>query len=238
MGGASSSTNQAFWAGSNTASSAPFRVGHDGTLYSSKGTFAGKVETSSIIYANGGLYTKQDIRGLDTTEGSGGLTLVTGTGNIAIRTESSNYTVYLQSYGEVKITKPKQPSTYTDLRLNKLVAHSTIYSHADVRGAEVYANGVKLTSDRDKKRDIENYTEDALYEICTTPVRTYHLDCDLDEEIKRIGIILQEAPLNAVDIRGEGVDLYQMVAMSWKAIQQLKEENDTLKKEIENLKGE
>ena len=203
-----------------------------------KGTFNGKIETSTIVYANGGIYTKQDIRGTGTGSAAG-LTLVTNTGNLAVRTESSSYSVYIQpASGEAKVTYPSQPTSYADLRLKKLVAHDMVYSHGEVRGAKVYANGVQLTSDRNKKRDIEDYTEDALYEICTTPIRTYHLDGDLDEEIKRIGIIMQEAPLNAVDIGGEGVDLYQMLTMSWKAIQQLKEESDLLKEEIRILKGE
>ena len=218
--------------------SGTFKVDSSGNMTCTKGTFNGKIETSTIVYANGGIYTKQDIRGTGTGSAAG-LTLVTKTGNLAVRTESSSYSVYIQpASGEAKVTYPSQPTSYADLRLKKLVAHDMVYSHGEVRGAKVYANGVQLTSDRNKKRDIEDYTEDALYEICTTPIRTYHLDGDLDEEIKRIGIIMQEAPLNAVDIGGEGVDLYQMLTMSWKAIQQLKEESDLLKEEIRILKGE
>ena len=56
---------------------------------------------------------------------------------------------------------------------------------------------------------------------------------DLDEEMKRIGIILQEAPVDAIDIEGVGVDLYQMVTMTWKAIQELKQEIDMLKAELD-----
>ena len=215
-----------------------FKVTSSGNMTCSNATIHGKVTSDTIMYANGGIYTKQDIRGTGTGSAAG-LTLVTATGNLAVRTESSSYSVYIQpANGEAKVTYPSQPSSYADLRLKKLVAHDMVYSHGDVRGAKVYANGVQLTSDRNKKRDIEDYTEDALYEICTTPIRTYHLDGDLDEEIKRIGIIMQEAPLNAVDIGGEGVDLYQMLTMSWKAIQQLKEESDLLKEEIRILKGE
>ena len=44
----------------------------------------------------------------------------------------------------------------------------------------VYASGVALTSNRDKKKNIEDYTESALSEICTTPIRKYHLEDDLD----------------------------------------------------------
>ena len=235
IGGASGS-NYAFWAGSNSSYTAPFRVGHDGGLVATNasitggsidisGNFsvssAGTLTTNSQIYARGGIYTYQDIRGLDETYGTGGLTLVTGTGHLSVRTENSYHSVYLQSAsGEVKCTRPKEPDSYIDLRAYNLIANNA-----------VYANGVNVSSDRERKRDIELYETDALHEICTTPVYTYHLDTDLDEEIKRIGIIMQEAPLDAVDISGKGVDLYQMVTMLWKAVQQQQEM-------IKELKGE
>ena len=39
----------AFWAGSNTPGDAPFRVGHNGTLYATSGSFTGSVNTGSTI---------------------------------------------------------------------------------------------------------------------------------------------------------------------------------------------
>ena len=165
--------------------------------------------------ANGGIYTNQDVRGRN--QDGTGLTIVSTYDHLALRAESGS--VYLQPYNdEVKVTGPAEPNNFKNLRANDLIANN-----------KVYANGIALTSNRDKKKNIEDYTESALSEICATPIRQYHLKTDLDNEIKRIGVILQEAPLNAIDLRGEGVDLYQMVTMSWKAIQELKEEINILK---------
>lgn len=135
-----------------------------------------------------------------------------------IRVNASGQPLYLQCNDEVKCTKPADASTYTSLRALNLMAQN-----------KVYANGIALTSNKEYKKNIEDYTENALNEICTTPIRQYHLLNDLDNEMKRIGIILQEAPVNAIDLEGEGVDLYQMVTMAWKAIQQLKDEIEALK---------
>ena len=189
----------------------------NGGTISIGGNFAvsdkGTLTTNSQIIAQGGLYTHQDIRGMDNTAKTGGLTLVTGAGHLAVRTENSEHSVYLQpGSGEVKVTAPADPDTFKDLRAYNLLANNA-----------VYANGVQVTSDINRKRDIELYEVDALAEICSTPVYTYHLDIDLDEELKRIGIIMQEAPLDAVDLTGKGVDLYQMTTMLWKAVQQLNE---------------
>lgn len=196
-----------------------FRVDPNGLYMKGDGHFTGKIETGQIINANGGIYTGQDIRGYDPTGVTGGLTLVTGTGHLAVRTENPSHNVYLQpAGGEVKVTAPSDPNTFSNLRAWSLLANNA-----------VYANGVMLTSDINKKKNIEDYTESALNEICTTPIRKYHLKDDLDNELKRIGIIVQEAPLNAIDLSGEGIDLYQMITMSWKAIQELKEEINILK---------
>ena len=189
----------------------------NGGTISIGGNFAvsneGTLTTNSQIIAQGGLYTHQDIRGMDNTAKTGGLTLVTGVGHLAVRTENSEHSVYLQpGSGEVKVTAPADPDTFKNLRAYNLLANNA-----------VYANGVQVTSDINRKRDIELYDVDALAEICSTPVYTYHLDIDLDEELKRIGIIMQEAPLDAIDLTGKGVDLYQMTTMLWKAVQQLNE---------------
>ena len=197
-----------------------FTVDTSGNMYCSKGTFSGSINTDEIIYAKGGIYTHQDIRGLDNSTKTGGLTLVAGGGHVAVRTEDAAHSVYIQpASGEAKVTYPKKPSNYANLRAYNLIANNA-----------VYANGVNVSSDKERKRDIELYEVDALNEICTTPVYTYHLDTDLDEEIKRIGIIMQEAPLDAIDLSGKGVDLYQMVTMLWKATQQL----EARIKELEN----
>ena len=42
----------AFWAGSNTAGSAPFRVGHDGSFYASSGSISGSIIGSGINASN------------------------------------------------------------------------------------------------------------------------------------------------------------------------------------------
>lgn len=219
--GSSTSGGNAFWAGSNSPSGGDFYVTHSGKLVAQNAHIHGKIESDSVMYANGGIYTKQDIRG----KGSD-LVVVCGTGHMVIRSENGKH-VYLQpAGGEVKVTGPSAPDSYKNLRAYNLIANN-----------KVYANGIALTSNRDKKKNIEDYTESALHEICTTPIRQYHLEDDLDNELKRIGVIVQEAPLNAIDLSGECIDLYQMVSMSWKAIQELKEEVNMLKNKIESLEN-
>ena len=144
-----------------------------------------------------------------------------------VRVKERNH-LYLQTGGntggdtsaEIRCTRYSDTSNYVNIRAYNVCAQNA-----------VYANGVNVSSDINRKRDIELYSTDALQEVCSTPVYAYHLDTDKDEELKRIGIIMQEAPLDAIDLTGKGVDLYQMVTMLWRAVQQQQEI-------INELKGE
>lgn len=228
---------------------------------------AGALTTNSTIVAQGGLYTYQDIRGMDQTSKTGGLTVVTGTGNLSVRNESESHGIYLQpALGKVYVTYPNkadrcdmdlrnvygidlielsgtgafrashnghlylqcgQPGqatlTNSEVRCTRSAApndYVNIRAYNVCAQNQVFANGVQVSSDRDRKRDIELYEINAIKEVCATPVYTYHLDTDLDHELKRIGLIMQEAPLDVIDLSGKGIDLYQMVTMLWRAVQQ------------------
>ena len=200
-----------------------FKILLDGSIVAKNADINGKIYSDEIMYAYGGIYTKQDFRGM--SQDGTGLTIVSTYDNIVVRAEQG--AVYLQpSYGnEVKCTYPSSPNDFASLRAYNLMANNA-----------VYAAGVNVTSDKEKKKNIEPYDISALDEITSTTVYKYHLDTDLDEEFKRIGIIMQEAPVDTIDLTGKGVDLYQMSSLMWKAIQELKEENDKLKEEIEKLK--
>jgi hypothetical protein len=81
---------------------------------------------------------------------------------------------------------------------------------------------VNTSSDRELKKNIEDYTTSALNEINTTPIRYYNFKEEIDGiDPKHVGIIMQESPIDVVDPRGSGVDLYAMISMAWKAIQEL-----------------
>ena len=105
-----------------------FKVDSSGLSFNGAGTFTGSVNTNNIIYANGGIYTKQDIKGTN-TDGTG-LSVYTDSGNVAVRTNGTSDSVYLQpASGEVKVTYPKQPSNYADIRVKSCIAHDMLCSN-------------------------------------------------------------------------------------------------------------
>ena len=72
----------AFWAGSNTPGSAPFRVGHDGSFYASSGSISGSMVSSGINASNitGGSLSMSRISGGTLNVGANGGYLRVGTG--------------------------------------------------------------------------------------------------------------------------------------------------------------
>lgn len=106
--------------------------------------------------------------------------------------------IYLRTYGNVRVKDP-----------------------SDTSYMPIAASSFDVASNMDYKKNIIDYTGDALNEIITTPIREYNFNWELDTEKKHVGVILQESPVDIAVITGEGVDVYAMVSMAWKAIQQL-----------------
>lgn len=119
----------------------------------------------------------------------------------------------------------------------RVTAPNTIDNYASFRCDTIYRSSEVATSKREMKKNITDYTVDALGEINTTPIREYHLLGDSDTEKKRLGVIMDEAPVDIVDIKGNGVETYAMISMSWKAIQELSAQVNQLRQDVNELKG-
>ncbi|MGV3265637.1 phage tail spike protein [Cytobacillus pseudoceanisediminis] len=95
-------------------------------------------------------------------------------------------------------------------------------------------------SDRRLKRNILPYEESALEKVLATPIYTYNMIGHEDSKLF-MGMIADEAPEDIV-IKGEtpdipdGINLYQMSSMLWKAVQEINEKLLGAFAEIEELK--
>ena len=173
-----------------------------------------------------------------------GLKFVYNTGNASLLTRD---TLYL---GGTRVTLENNTlaagisELYVDangrfyLRDNKSLNGAAAYR--DLYAGTIYSNGTAVTSKRESKKNIEDKVaafsgKTVLEEIVSTKVHEYHLKKDLDTELKRIGLIVDEAPSDIIDLRGEGIDLYAMTSFTWKGIQELHDEVQRLRNQIANL---
>ena len=100
-------------------------------------------------------------------------------------------------------------------------------------------------SSEEKKRSIEPYKDSALDKIKATDIYTYSYENEKKGANKHIGLVIGEkynTPKElVVDTEGEdaqGIDLYAMISMAWKAIQEQQEKIESLEKRVAELEKE
>jgi hypothetical protein len=110
---------------------------------------------------------------------------------------------------------------------------------------QLYAAKYNVVSDKNQKENISEFRESALDKVKLSKTYTYdHIMTDLKKDRlakkgvknkKSMGLIAQEAPTDILTQEGNGIDLYAMNTMLWKAVQELADENDTLKLRLDDL---
>jgi hypothetical protein len=101
--------------------------------------------------------------------------------------------------------------------------------------APFYGSAFNVSSAGEFKDNIVDYQDSALEQIKKTKVRKYKLKEDDPTTPDRIGLIREEAPaqLHAED---DTLDLYQMVSLLWKSVQELSAQVTLLQGSINNGK--
>lgn len=101
--------------------------------------------------------------------------------------------------------------------------------------APMYATAFTVASTRDIKKNIAPFTDDAIAIINSSIIQTYQYTNEVDGELPHIGLIYDEAPVQVVDPSGIGIDQYAMISISWRAIQEISQQNENLILKIANL---
>ena len=101
-------------------------------------------------------------------------------------------------------------------------------------------NGVQPFSLAEKKKNIEKYNNQALDEIKDTDIFYYNYNEDDSNCKKRIGAIIgneYKCSKEIIGTEGKGIDLYSMVSIAWKAIQEQQKQIEMLEKRVQELEG-
>ena len=112
--------------------------------------------------------------------------------------------------------------------VGNIQAHSHIYCN----------NGVEPFSLAEKKRDIEKYNNKALNEVLNTDIYYYNYKEDAENIKRRVGAIIgtdYKCSKVIIGTEGKGIDLYSMISVAYKAIQEQQELIEKQNKTIENL---
>lgn len=104
--------------------------------------------------------------------------------------------------------------------------------------ANLIVASVNGSSDRKMKKNIKPVTAPALDIVNATKIYNYHFDEEDDTEIPaRTGVLADEAPKEIVGDNEKSINLYNMISLAWKAIQELTDEIAALKNPNKGGKG-
>ncbi len=105
---------------------------------------------------------------------------------------------------------------------------------------DVFANNISNSSRATLKKNFEKFNN-GLDIVKNTDIYKYHFKTQNDKEKKHIGIVIGNKYRYRKEIttqNNDGIDLYSMIAVAYKAIQEQQQMIDDLKREIEVLKNE
>lgn len=99
----------------------------------------------------------------------------------------------------------------------------------------IYASEFVNMSKRELKKNIIPFEANAEAIINGAMVRNFNFKTELDTELPHVGIIVDEAPLEVINPKGDGIDVYAMVAVAWKSIQEMSAKITALEARITQL---
>lgn len=156
-------------------------------------------------------------------------TSYTGGGSITLTGTTAGFTGYalvgsatnllLRATGEVRVVTPSSSGTYIPVRASSFPTSSSINYKTNLESVDSRVNALEL--------------------IKETDIWHYHLKSNLESGIydkPKVGVIAEM--VNPLIRDEDGIDLYSMIALSWKAHQQQSEIIQAQADEIKNLKAQ
>ena len=117
---------------------------------------------------------------------------------------------------------------------------------ADANTGEVFADKLKYKtisqlSLENLKKNIREYDKEALKIVKSGDIYSYNFKTEKDTDKKHIGFIIGSKYRTSSEIlteKSDGIDMYSMSSIMWKAIQELSTKVEELQKEVKELKGD
>lgn len=104
----------------------------------------------------------------------------------------------------------------------------------------IWSPSINNTSTKDVKKNIKKFKTNALNLIKSTDLYNYNYKNEKSGTKKHIGIVIGDGynyPREILSTDGNGVDLYSMISVCFKAIQEQQEKIEDLQNQINKLKG-
>lgn len=105
---------------------------------------------------------------------------------------------------------------------------------------DIYANAYNNNSKEEIKKNIEKFEENAIELLKNSEIYTFNYKTENDTDKKHIGFIIGDkynTPNEIIANNNEGIDIYSMVSILWKSVQEQQEKIDMLENKIKELEA-
>lgn len=102
----------------------------------------------------------------------------------------------------------------------------------------MYANSFNNNSTEEIKKNIVYFDDEAIKIIKNSKIYEFNYKKEKDNEKKHIGFVIgdkYETPRQIIDENNQGIDMYSMTSILWKAIQEQQEQIEELQRKIKEL---
>jgi Chaperone of endosialidase len=149
-----------------------------------------------------------------------------GNGRYTLYCDQNQYFNFDDGYGASILS-----SGWVRLVFHQTAGDSTFRIESVTGGpANLIVATINGSSDRKMKKNIKEVTAPALNLIKETKIYNYHFDEEDETEVPaRTGVLADEAPKEIVGDNQKSINLYNMISLAWKAIQELSDEISALK---------
>ena len=157
--------------------------------------------------------------------------------------QSANVIRWFSPYGTLTLST----NQYDGFHLNMRTKNGEIDPHienTDITPTYVISPEIRQRSLESTKKDFKLFDKNALNIINNAEIYTYHLKVEKDEDKRHIGLVIPDmggnykTPNEVISKDNTGIDLYSMISVAWKAIQEQQEMINKLEERIKELENE
>ena len=201
-----------------------FKILEDGSMEAKNGKFNGSIELISAETAP--RYTIKD-----------------NTDSSIYYTQSARVIRWLSPYGQLTAHVNESEAFHINLRTNAGISNPHI-ENTDITPLYVKSTEFLQLSFETIKKNIELFNESAINIIKNADLYSYNLKKENDDDKKHIGLVIGDGekkyntPDEIITQDKQGIDLYSMISLSWKAIQEQQEMINKLEERIKELENE
>lgn len=201
-----------------------FKINLDGTMEAKNGKFNGSIELIS-------------------TETTPRYTIKDNTDSSIYYTQSARVIRWFSPYGQLTAYVNESEAFHINLRTSAGINNPNI-ENTDITPLYVKSTEFLQLSFETIKKNIELFNESAINIIKNADLYSYNLKKENDDDKKHIGLVIGDGekdyntPDEVITKDKQGIDLYSMISLSWKAIQEQQEIINNLQKRVETLEAQ